>query len=203
MHSHFVDNYSHIDSPIHRLPTGVKMFVALAIVIGSVVTPIHYVAFFIVVGAILFFTAAASQVPGMFLVKRLLFLEPIVLGVAVLSLLQPNGGRIFGALVLRSSICIVSLTLLANTTPLGEMLAVMKRLRLPMILITTVALMHRYLFVLIEESQRMRRARASRTFTKSRTNAWKTVASICSQLFVRSTDRAERVYAAMCARGWK
>jgi cobalt/nickel transport system permease protein len=203
MHSHFVENYSHFDSPVHRLPTWLKMAAAVGIVVASVVIPIHFVAYFICLAIVLFLVAAASQIPGMFLVKRLIYLEPLVLGVAILSLLQPGGGKVFAALIVRSTICIVSLTLLANTTPLGEMLAVMKRLKLPSILITTVALMHRYLFVLIDESQRMRRARACRTFTKSHAGAWKSLATVCSQLFVRSTDRAERVYAAMCARGWK
>jgi cobalt/nickel transport system permease protein len=161
------------------------------------------VVFFGCVGLLLFLIAAASLIPGAFLIKRVLLLEPIVLGVAVLSLLQPNGGWIFLGLVARSSLCIVSLTLLANTTPLGEMLRVMQQLKLPAILITTVALMHRYLFVLLEESQRMRRARASRTFRKSQRSAWTSLATVAAQLFVRSTDRAERVYAAMCARGWK
>jgi cobalt/nickel transport system permease protein len=203
MHFHFLDNYSQLDSPIHRLPAWVKMFVAVGIVAACVLTPLHHVVFFGCVGLLLFLIAAASLIPGAFLIKRVLLLEPIVLGVAVLSLLQPNGGWIFLGLVARSSLCIVSLTLLANTTPLGEMLRVMQQLKLPAILITTVALMHRYLFVLLEESQRMRRARASRTFRKSQRSAWTSLATVAAQLFVRSTDRAERVYAAMCARGWK
>ncbi len=203
MHSHFLENYSGIDSPIHRAPTFLKMAVCVGLIVVCVTLPVRHVVIFASIGMFLFLVAAASLLPGLFLLKRLIFLEPIVLGAAMLSLFQPGGGRIFAALVVRSSLCITCLTLLANTTPLGEMLVVMKQLRLPTLLVTTIALMHRYLFVLLEESQRMRRARASRTFDRSRASAWKSLASVCSQLFVRSTERAERVYAAMCARGWK
>jgi cobalt/nickel transport system permease protein len=75
--------------------------------------------------------------------------------------------------------------------------------RVPGLLITTIALMHRYLFVLADEAERMRRARASRTFARRRRFHWHTLASVAGQLFIRASERAERIYDAMCARGWK
>jgi cobalt/nickel transport system permease protein len=202
MHFHFLDDYSSLDSPIHRLPVVLKLTVALVIVVTLAIVPVRHVVLFAAVGFFLFAVAAASLIPGMFLVKRLVFLEPFVLGVGALSVFQPHGGAIFASLAIRSSLCLLCLTLLANTTPFGEMLAVLRRLRVPALLITTLALMHRYLFVVLDESQRMRRARASRSFVRSRTARWRALATVCAQLFVRSTERAERVYRAMCARGW-
>ena len=69
--------------------------------------------------------------------------------------------------------------------------------------VTTLTLMHRYLFVLADEAERMRRARASRTFTRGRRFQWHTLATVVGQLFIRASERAERIYDAMCARGWK
>jgi cobalt/nickel transport system permease protein len=57
--------------------------------------------------------------------------------------------------------------------------------------------------VLVEESSRMQRARASRGFTRRKGVAWSNLTMIIGQLFIRSADRAERIYLAMCARGWK
>ena len=71
------------------------------------------------------------------------------------------------------------------------------------LLITTLALMYRYLFVLFDEADRMKRARASRTFSKSGLRSWNVLSGIIGQLFIRSSERAERIYSAMCARGWK
>jgi len=59
------------------------------------------------------------------------------------------------------------------------------------------------MFVLLDESQRMRRARLSRTFTGRQARSWRTRASVLGQLFIRSGERAERIYGAMCARGWR
>jgi energy-coupling factor transporter transmembrane protein EcfT len=43
----------------------------------------------------------------------------------------------------------------------------------------------------------------SRTFTRRRRVRWQTLATVVGQLFVRASERAERIYDAMCARGWK
>ncbi len=64
-------------------------------------------------------------------------------------------------------------------------------------------LMHRYLFVLGHEAHRMNRARACRTFRNTRRFQWQSLSTVIGQLFIRSADRADRVYAAMCARGWR
>lgn len=95
------------------------------------------------------------------------------------------------------------MVLVSNTTAFSEMLGVLRRVRVPSLLITTLALMHRYLFVLVDETGRMQRARASRTFARGHRARWQTLATVLSQLFVRASERAERIYAAMCARGWK
>jgi len=91
----------------------------------------------------------------------------------------------------------------ATTTPFPELLRVLRAIHTPALLVTTLALMYRYLFVLADEAQRMRRARQSRTLRPGRGRIWRLLATVVGQLFVRATGRAERIYAAMCARGWR
>jgi cobalt/nickel transport system permease protein len=69
--------------------------------------------------------------------------------------------------------------------------------------VTTLALLYRYLFVLVDEAERMHRARLARTFDRRRVSVWRMLGTVVGQLFVRSSERAERIYAAMCARGWR
>jgi cobalt/nickel transport system permease protein len=106
-------------------------------------------------------------------------------------------------LIARSTVCLLAVILVSNTTPFSEVLRVLRRIRVPALLITTIALMHRYLFVLVEEAETMRRARSSRTFTVQRWWQWRVLATVAGQLFIRASGRAERIYAAMCARGFK
>lgn len=198
----FLDKYSRLNSPIHRLPAGLKLTVAVALLLVIVIPGrAHWL--HAAVAALLGVILPLSRVPPLFVLKRVLLLEPFVLGVAVLALFQPNGRVLFATLVLKGTLCLLAMVLLSNTTPFAQVLRVMKRIRVPGLLITTLALMYRYLFVLLDESQRMRRARLSRTFSAGRQRTWRSMSTVIGQLFIRASERAERIYAAMCARGWQ
>jgi cobalt/nickel transport system permease protein len=192
------------DSPVHRLPPALKLLLALLVILGVVSLPrAHFWPAAGLIAVLLAFVVLAARIPVFVLFKRLLLLEPVVLGVTVLSWFQPEGGGIFLFLFVRTNLCLLTSLLLANTTPFTEILGVLKRLRVPWLFVTTLTLMHRYLFVLADEAERMRRARASRTFTRGRRSQWLALSSVVGQLFVRASERAERIYNAMCARGWK
>jgi cobalt/nickel transport system permease protein len=178
------------------------MAAALGVVVGLVVSPVSWWVYGTVAAALLAL-ALVGRVPARSLAWRMLLAEPFVIGVALLTLFQPDGGRVFAAVVTRSTLCVATVVLLGAVTPFGEMLGVMKRARVPGIMITTLTLMHRYLYVLVDEAGRMRTARASRTFGKGRRGGWGAVASVVSQLFLRASTRSERIYAAMCSRGWE
>jgi cobalt/nickel transport system permease protein len=117
--------------------------------------------------------------------------------------LQPAARGSWVIVAMRSTLCLLTVILVSNTTPFSKILRVLKRVRVPGLLITTIALMHRYLFVLTSEAERMARARASRTFVRDRRARWQTLSTVVGRLFVRASERAERIYDAMCARGWK
>ena len=196
-------DHGHGHSALHRAPAGLKLATALALVLTVVLLPRPQLAGLLVVAAVLAGLFALSHISILFLLKRLLLLAPLVLGVAGLMWFQPGGGRIFAAVMIKANLCLLTTILLANTTPFTELVRVLQRLRVPWLFVTTLALMHRYLFVLADEAERMRRARASRTFTRGRRFQWQTLSSVVGQLFVRASERAERIYSAMCARGWK
>lgn len=194
---------SHADSFVRRLPAALKLGVALTVIIVTVLAPVEWKIWFAAVILFLLLGIVLSRISTWFLVKRLLLLLPFVLGVVLVNALAPTGRANWLALAVKSSLCLLTVILAANTTPFSEMLRVLKSVRVPALLITTIALMHRYLFVLADEAERMRRARASRTFTPRRRFRWRTLATVVGQLFVRASERAERIYDAMCARGWK
>ena len=203
MHHDFLDRYSRLESPVHRLPAGVKLVAALLLVLGLVLGPVPAHWFFVAVAGGLLLAVVVARIPFGYLGQRLLLVEPFVLGMAALTLLQPGGRAVFLGIVVKSTLCLLTMVLLANTTPVAALLQVLRRARVPALLVTTLALLARYLFVLVDETERMQRARQSRTFSRQRWQLWKTLASVIGQLFVRSTERAERIYAAMCARGWQ
>jgi cobalt/nickel transport system permease protein len=203
MHHDFIDRYSRLDSPVHRLPATIKAAAASAVVLASVASPIGSVYPFVVIAGILLFVIIPSAIPPGFIIRRILLFEPFILTIAALALLQPNGATVFASVVVKSTLSLTTLMLLSNTTPFSQLLDVLRRVRVPSLIVTLLALMYRYLFILIDEIERMKVARVSRTFTKKGSRKWSFRAAILGQLFIRTSERAEKVYAAMCARGWK
>jgi cobalt/nickel transport system permease protein len=78
----------------------------------------------------------------------------------------------------------------------------MRRLGMPLVLVSTLQFMYRYLHVLADELDRMVQARRSRTFRRSGRLDWGLLTSLIGVLFVRAFERGERVHDAMIARGW-
>ena len=180
-----------------------KLGVALLLIVFTVMLPRRVDWLYALPGAVLLLLWPLCRMPVRYTLRRLLMAEFFILGIAVLSLFSPAARPVFFSALLKSNLCVFSMLLLTWTTPFHDILQELRRLRLPTVMLTTLALMYRYLPVLEEESSRMQRARASRTFSRNRRIAWHNLTTIIGQLFIRSADRAERIYLAMCARGWK
>jgi cobalt/nickel transport system permease protein len=203
MEHDFLDRYSRLNSPVHRVPAALKLIAAMATVVALLLVPAGEWAGMLVAAVLLLAVAGLSGIPWRFLIRRLALLELFVLGVAMMALFQPGGWRLFLFLITKCTLCLMVMVLLSNTTPFAELLRALKAARMPGLLVTTLSLMYRYMFVLADETQRMRRARLGRTFTRGQSRAWWMRATVVGQLFIRSSERAERIYGAMRARGWK
>jgi cobalt/nickel transport system permease protein len=203
MRHNFLDRYSRLHSPVHRLPAMAKLLITFCLVVSVVSIPFQFKGIFIVIAGALIFLILLSRIPLKFILSRLFILETFTLGIALLTLLQPHGIDAFLTIFTKSTLCLLAVILLSNSTSFSDLLDAFKRLRFPQLIITILALMYRYIFVLVDEMERMVRARESRSFSIKRINRWMVMASLIGQLFIRSTERAERIYAAMSARGWK
>jgi cobalt/nickel transport system permease protein len=203
MRADFLDRHSRLDSAVHRLPAGYKAAGSLFLLLLLALLPPLQYWWPIAIAALLLGLLAASRVPLRFVATRLLLLEPFALAVGVLALLQENGSERFLWIAIRSTLSLLIVILLSSTTPFHELLAVLRRLRAPAVIVSTVAMMYRYLFILSDEVQRKSRARRSRSFGARASRGWLLPASTAGQLFLRSMDRADRVYQAMTARGWR
>ena len=195
--------HRHDDNAMSRLPAALKLAVALAIIVGTVLAPPTAVSWFAGVALVLVVAVLLGRLPLLFLFKRLVWLSPFILSVALVNTWQPAARGNWLVLAVKSTLCLLTIVVVSNTTPFSGILRVLKTARVPALLITTIALMHRYLVVLVGEAERMRRARASRTFTRKRRAHWQTLSTVLGQLFIRASERAERIYDAMCARGWR
>ncbi|PSP95124.1 cobalt ECF transporter T component CbiQ [Halobacteriales archaeon QS_4_62_28] len=128
-------------------------------------------------------------------------------GPAVFSLtdslaLTAPGLAYVATFLVRVGTCVALLSVLLLTTRFSALLAALRRLRVPALPTTLLAITHRSLLLFFRELERMTHARRSRTFTRlSLREAWRQTGSFLGTFLLRSLERGERVQQAARARG--
>jgi cobalt/nickel transport system permease protein len=104
-------------------------------------------------------------------------------------------------ILLKMYLCVMAALILVATTPFTEITAQLQRFYVPMVFVMVFEMTFRYIGVLFEEVFSMITAyRLRRGNNKSL--EMRHMGSFVGQLFLRGIDRAERVHAAMCCRGY-
>ena len=94
----------------------------------------------------------------------------------------------------------IALTLIA-VTGFNAVCIALDKLGTPRVFVVQLVFLYRYMFVLLDEAARMVRARSLRTFEGGGSGI-KAYGPLLGQLLLRTMDRAQRVYLAMCCRGF-
>ena len=107
-------------------------------------------------------------------------------------------------ITLKSNAILLAFIALIASTPIAYLGYALNRLRIPEKVVHLLLLTYRYLFVIEQEYQRLVRATKMRGFrSKSNMHTYRTYAYLIGMLFVRASERAERVHQAMLCRGFK
>ncbi len=161
------------------------------------------------------FLISAARVPGGVIGKPLLRLSPFVLFMAAgnvafdrtpllhFSGLTITDGMISGiVIVAKTIITVAALLSVTLCIPFYRICRALKALHLPEVLVTQLMLLYRYRSVLHEEASAMQKARDIRSFGKKGRGLFRT-ASLIGSLLLRTTNRAERLFRSMSARGFQ
>jgi cobalt/nickel transport system permease protein len=159
-----------------------------------------------------------SRVTKKALLKRIA-VEFTFIGVVLLGTLFREGGEVLwswgvlristegltvlGSVTIKALLSLTILNVLTLTTSVPDLLNALTALRVPPLLIATLASMYRYISVLIREFQAMQKAATSRNL--SNRNIWQrfVIGNMMGTLFIRTYERGERIYQAMLARGYQ
>jgi cobalt/nickel transport system permease protein len=204
-------------SPIHRLDPRAKIVGMVAITIVAVSTPLGDWPVYACCALVLAAVAATARVPPHAIWRRIRFILPIVLAAGVFLPFLRDGGeqyalgpftvheeglRTFAAVSAKAVIGTVSAVLLAATTTFPAVLRGLEAMRVPRLLVLIAAFMYRYLFVIVEETGRMRAALAARGYRPRNALQAGPIGRMTTAMFLRTYSRGERVYNAMLARGY-
>jgi cobalt/nickel transport system permease protein len=212
-HGHRMHYHGH--SPVHRAPAHLKLVTLVTFMLVVVATPHEWYAAFAIYLLILLSVVGLSRVPPAYLAKRMLIETPFVLfAIAVpfiaegpridvlgLSVSEP-GLWAAGALIAKGSLGVLAALTLAATTEPQEVLAGLRRLRMPDLIVQIMGFMLRYLDVVTAELTRMTTAMRSRGCDPRSPRHWPVLARSLGALFIRSYERGELVHLAMLARGY-
>lgn len=213
-----LDWYTEHSSPIHRWDPRVKLISILCLIFAIVLISDLRMAFLGLIIAVII--VLASRIPIGFVLKRLswvgMFILPLSLivvftyheGAEIASfgfLTVTWGGVNIASLIFVRAISAILLVFpLIGTTRFDVTIKALERLKIPSKLVQMITFTYRYIFVLGEEVQRMLRAVTSRGFRRGlNIRTMKLMGQLIGMLFIRASERAERVYAAMASRGYE
>jgi cobalt/nickel transport system permease protein len=180
-----------------KISLPLRLQLSLIIVIGAACLKHYAWSNLVVYGAIALLWVCTLQVPIRKLVG-LLGTELIFLSLVAL----PLGWERASFLLVRSLICLITMNSFLLTLPPHSLGIALKSLPIPAPLKENLILAGQYLEILLLEVTRMQRSAQLRGLNG--TAGWLRYASaaMIGALYLRTLDRAERVYAAMVARGY-
>lgn len=156
---------------------------------------------------------AMGDLPVAPIIKRILLIEPFIIGIGILNPLfdhqvimvggitMSKGWVTFFSILIKSGLTVTAALLLIATTGMDRLAGALRMLKIPRLFVLQLLLTYRYISVLMEEVARMLRAYSLRSPEQKgiQRSVW---GSFAGQLILRTFERAQRVYQAMCLRGF-
>jgi cobalt/nickel transport system permease protein len=225
LHFDLTDQYQDRPSSIHDLDPRVKLVLTILYILGLSLTPEAAWLVFLVWFIMLLLVVRWAQLGPTYTIRRSYIAAPFIMA-ALPILFILDGGRTlitlpglgwtvstagfdrFFTILIRTWIGVQAGILLTVSTRFPDLIWALDALHMPKVLVAIISFMYRYLFVLIDQSMRMRQARASRSAVSQESRRpsaiWhaKVAGMMVGSLFLRSLERSERVYAAMASRGY-
>jgi cobalt/nickel transport system permease protein len=181
-----------------KIALPLRLHLSLVIVVGTALLKYHAWPWLGVYGAIALLWASILRVP-LRRIAGLLGTELIFLSLLAL----PLGWEKASFLLLRSLVCLIAMNSFLLTLPPHSFGIALKSLPVPAAMKENLLLAGQYMEILVDEVTQMIRSAQLRGLTG--TGGWLRYASaaMIGSLYLRSLDRAERVYAAMVTRGYQ
>jgi len=221
MHHSFIDEYSHIDGVLQHLDPRIKIVSFVTLLFFIMVSRPESMLSFGLYGLLILLLIGISKIPVYYILKRCLVVIPFFLMTSMFLLFGHQGATItlfhigsfeinvsaagwtmFQSVILKGILSVLCLTLLTASTPFPQLLAALESMKFPKLITMILSFMYRYIFLMEDEAMKMWRAMQSRSSGGSGWQHLKAIANMIGILFIRSYERGEMVYLAMCSRGF-
>jgi len=221
MRHDFIDKYSRGDTFVHKLDARIKLVGAALLLASAVTTPGDNVPVFVLLGILPIGVCLLARVPLSHLFRKTVIVLPFLLLLGPFLLLshkqavtfEPDMGArtlqvsreglaLFVEVASKTLVTVLTTITLVSTTPFDGLLRGLQSMRCPRIITTLLSFMYRYVFLLVDEGERMIVARDSRAVHMRPWHWIRSMGHLASALFFRTFERGERIYCAMMSRGF-
>lgn len=201
----------------HGLAPKTRVLCTLLFVFAIALTPNGRWATWAIYGVSLGAIVLLSRVTLSVLLRRVA-VEFVFIGVVIIGTLFRGGGEVLwtwgwlrvtteglvvlGSVSLKALLSLVMLNILTLTTSIPDLLHALVALKTPPLLVAILAAMYRYIAVLFDEFNSMRRAAICRNLMGNTRWQRLVIGNMMGSLFIRTYERGERVYQAMLSRGY-
>lgn len=209
-----MDELGRADSPMHRLDARAKILATAAFVIVVMSFPIYEISGLMPLFAYPIVLIAAGNLPVGYLLKKIAIAAPFAVLVGIFNpvldrqpmmMLGPfvisAGWLSFASILVRFVLTVSAALALVACTGIHRLCGGLARLGAPRAFVTQLLFLYRYFFVIADEGLRMLRALQMRS-AEARSLTLPIYGALAGNLFVRSMDRAQRIYRCMVSRGF-
>ncbi|MDD5761192.1 MAG: cobalt ECF transporter T component CbiQ [bacterium] len=210
-----LDRLSYKDTVVHRLDPRAKVVATMLFAVAIVSFPKYEVLSLFPFFVFPVLVCSLGDVPAGFIAKKVAAVSPFAVFVGIFNpffdsatvAISPGisvsaGWISFASILVKFALTVSAALLLIATTSFPGICRGLLGLGVPALFVSQLLFLYRYLFVLMEEAMRVVRARDMRSFGK-RGSGMRVFVRIVGTLFLRTVERAERLYGAMLARGFR
>jgi len=202
------------DTIIHRLDPRAKLITTVMFIVTVVSFDKYAVSALLPLVLFPVVLAALGNIPAGAIIRKVLIVSPFAILIGIFNPffdrqilmhfggMPVSGGIIsFASILLRFTLTVSAALILVAITGFEAVCLALERLKVPRVLVVQLLFLYRYLFVLLEEGLRIRRAYALRA-GGARGVAMRDYGSLSGHLLLRTLDRAQRIHQAMLCRGF-
>ena len=217
MSFHHLDQFAHVTSPVTRMPPSGRIVAATALaLVAATLPPGAWLPLAALAGlAIVLLLMARVPLPvalvrlawplGFALIASAALLimvpGPPLTHIGPVAITAPGADR-FATVMARAMVALLPAVLLVSTTSFPELLQGLRGLRVPAAVATALGLAYRFLYLTVDELERLQRAARSRNAGHGAARRRHLLVAVTAAALGRAFARGERTHDAMLARGF-
>lgn len=211
----FLDQLSYKNTFVHRLNPRAKLIATLLFLFTVISFPKYEIVSLLPFFLYPMLLMTLGEIPFLFILKKVILVSPFAIFIGIFNPLLDSGQVFifdglmisagwlsFFSILVKFTLTVSTALLLVATTSFPGVCHAFRQLGAPSLFVSQLLFLYRYIFVLMEETMRIIRARNMRSYGR-RGKSINVAVRLVGVLFLRTVERAERVYYAMLSRGFQ